>query len=80
MFTLTVGCLVPGVVAGMRRDIPSHEKWMIRFYGSMYVHLVPRDRETGRHKRGIKRQRERRRLDRPRERETERERHTHTKI
>ena len=40
MFTLTVGCLVPGVVAGMRRDIPSHEKWMIRFYGSMYVNRL----------------------------------------
>ena len=36
MFLLTVGTLAPGVLAGIRRDIPAHEKWMLRFFGSMW--------------------------------------------
>ena len=36
MFGLTVGTLAPGVLAGVRRDIQAHEKWMLRFFGAMW--------------------------------------------
>lgn len=36
MASTVFGTLIPGVLAVLRKDIPAHKKWMIRFYGSLW--------------------------------------------
>jgi len=36
MITTVLSCLIAGLVAAWRGDYRSHEKWMIRWYGSMW--------------------------------------------
>merc|ERR1740138_1932668 len=36
MGSTVLGTLTPGVVAILRKDVAGHQKWMTRFYGSMW--------------------------------------------
>jgi len=36
MFACSIGCMIPGVIAACRRDIATHEKWILRMYGAIW--------------------------------------------